>query len=119
MGLAILIVDDSKVSRMMLRKELPPGEYTIREASCGEECLRLYKELKADLVFLDKTMPGLDGLEVFGLLKEVDPQVKVVMVSADVQASVQDEARRLGIMRFISKPITMDALRSVLEECGG
>jgi response regulator of citrate/malate metabolism len=63
-------------------------------------------------------MPGLDGLEVFALLKEVDPRVKVVMISADVQTRVQDEARRLGIMRFISKPITMDALRSVLEEYG-
>lgn len=75
MGLSILIDDDSKVSRMILKKELPPGEYVIREASGGEGCLRIYRDQKADLVFLDKTKPGLDGLETFALLKELDPLV--------------------------------------------
>lgn len=112
---AILIVDDSPISRKILRKVLPPGDYDIRECSSGQECLEKYAESRPDLVFLDLTMPGLDGFQTLELLKRHDPTAKVIVVTADVQSGSRARVLDLGAVDIIAKPPSALAIAAAMK----
>lgn len=115
---SILLVDDSMMSRMMIKKCLPPSEeysYELREADGGKKCLELYRELASDLVLLDLTMPEMDGFETLQELKKLDPDAKVVIVTADVQQKAQDRVLALGALEVIPKPSSKEKMTAVLE----
>lgn len=112
---SLLIVDDSPISRKIIRKLLPPGAFDIREAGNGLECLELYKQAPADLIFLDLTMPGMDGFETLAHLKQINPQVQVVVVSADIQSSSLAKVMELGALQLIPKPPKAELLQQIIE----
>jgi two-component system, chemotaxis family, chemotaxis protein CheY len=112
---SLLIVDDSPISRKIIRKLLPPGPFDIREAGNGIECLKLYEQAPADLVFLDLTMPGMDGFETLTRLRALDPQAKVVVVTADVQTSSQARVKELGALVVIAKPPKSEVIKLIME----
>jgi CheY-like chemotaxis protein len=113
---SLLIVDDSRISRHIIRKLLPSGDFDIREASSGEECLELYQQAPADLIFLDLTMPGWDGFETLRRLKEAYPGVRVVVITADIQAGSRAKALELGALEVISKPPKSEAICQAMEK---
>ena len=115
---SILITDDSRLARKMVRKALPPGDYAIREAEGGQECLDLYQEARADLLLLDLTMPGMDGIETLERLRAIDPQAKVVVVTADVQPKVRQRALELGALAVLSKPPVAADLQDLWDRLG-
>jgi two-component system chemotaxis response regulator CheY len=104
----ILIVDDSKFMRKLLSDILSEeGHQIVGEAENAKEATELYKILKPDLVTLDIIMPEVEGLNAISALKEmihVDPQAKVVMVSAMGQRGVVEECIQAGAKGFIVKP---------------
>lgn len=103
----ILIVDDSRVSRMLVRKALPDRikeTADFREADNGEQAIATYKEWRPDLVLLDLTMPGMTGYEVLAALKAFDPTARVVVVSADIQQSAVERVKQLGAFTHVNKP---------------
>jgi len=115
----ILIVDDSKTSRKMLRAVLEKGNYEIiGEASNGEEGFVKYKELKPDLVTMDITMPSMDGIESLALIKHEDESAKVIMITAAGQKEKMVEALKSGAEDFITKPyeedIVLDTIKRVI-----
>ena len=113
MSKSVLIVDDSRISRMMIKRAIVsiPGIDTIREADCGEKGLNLYKEAKADLVLLDLTMEGgMDGFETLEELKQFDSDAKVFIISADVQKKAQEKILSLGALGFFCKPFNKEQL---------
>ena len=113
----ILIVDDSRTSRKMLRTILEEmGHTIIAEAVDGEEGFLKYKELKPDLVTLDITMPKLDGLETLQLIMKEDENAKVVMVSAAGQKEKVIKAIKCGASEFIFKPLDIDDVEAVVNE---
>ncbi len=118
MSFSILIIDDSPVSRMMLAKALPKGDYILRQAGGGVQGLEMYQEQRADLVLLDLTMPEMDGFETLARLMDVDPQAKVVVVSADIQAKSQDKVKSLGALDFVPKPCTQDKMCDIFTRAG-
>jgi CheY-like chemotaxis protein len=95
---------------------LPPGNYDIREAGNGIDCLNLYQEAPADLVFLDLTMPGIDGFETLARLRAMDPQAKVVVVTADIQSGSQARVLDLGALLVIAKPPKAEKIKQVMEQ---
>ena len=109
MGNRILVVDDAAFMRMTLKNILIKGGYEIAgEAADGKAAVEKYKELKPDLVLLDVTMPGLDGI---GALKEImafDPNAVCVMCSAMGQQSIVIDAIQAGAKDFIVKPFMAD-----------
>lgn len=107
----VLLIDDSSISRKMFKANLPPGNYILDEASGGLEGLAQYQKNRADVVFLDLTMPDIDGFETLSRLKALDPQVRVIIQSADVQKSSKERAFSLGAEDFLQKPLKADALR--------
>jgi two-component system chemotaxis response regulator CheY len=115
----ILIVDDSGMSRRTLRKILEPAGYEISEAEEGIVALERYFLDKPDLVLLDLTMTGMYGVEVLNKLREMDPQARVVIASADIQSSTREIVDAGGASAFINKPFTsekvLSTVRMVLE----
>lgn len=102
----ILIVDDSKTSRKILRGILEGAGHTIiGEAGNGEEGYIKFKELKPDIVTMDITMPTMDGLEALQLMKKADEGVKVVMITALGQKEKMVQAIKFGASEFITKPL--------------
>ena len=112
----ILIVDDSRTSRRILRSILEgAGHEIIGEATNGQEGYEEYVQLKPDLVTLDITMPVLDGIETLKKIKEDFPDAKAVMVTAAGQKSKIVEAVQNGADDFVSKPFEADQLQAIIK----
>ncbi len=113
----ILIVDDSRTSKRILRKLLEAQGYTVgAEAEDGEEGYLKYKELKPDLVTMDITMPKMDGIESLTLIKKMDPDAKVVMITAAGQKEKMVEALKRGADEFITKPFDAEEIASIIRK---
>lgn len=114
----ILVVDDSSYARGRLRQTLEAHDHTVDEASSGLQALEGFVVNPPDLVMLDLTMADLGGMEVLERLREIDPDVKVIVVSADIQRSTGRMATEKGAKRFLGKPADpeelIDAVNSVL-----
>lgn len=110
----ILIVDDSGMSRRTLRKILEAPGYEVIEAEDGLSALEKYSLEKPDLVMLDLTMTGMYGLDVLKSLRQMNPQVSVVIASADIQSSSQEMAISEGARAFIIKPFNTEKVLSVV-----
>ena len=113
----ILVVDDSKMSRSMLRQILEEVGYSvIAEAANGEEAVKAYKEQKPDMVTLDITMPIMDGIDALKQLLEINPDVKAVMITAAGQQSKLIEALKIGAKKFITKPFEKEEIIANISE---
>jgi two-component system, chemotaxis family, chemotaxis protein CheY len=114
----ILVTDDSKMARKMVIKTLKDiiGENTeIIEAQNGLESFDLYKEHLPKIVFMDLTMPVMDGFESLEKIKEFDKNAKVIIVSADIQKLSMEKASKLGAFNFIKKPIDLEKMQQILK----
>lgn len=119
MALPILVVDDSALARKVLTKSLPEDwDVEISYAANGIEALAHYRAGRASVMFLDLTMPDMNGYEVLEVLKREELNTFVIVVSADVQTEAQERARAAGAMAFIQKPVTSEKLLPVLKEYG-
>ena len=101
----VLLVDDSRTSRKILRAALERGGFEIvGEAVNGEDGYLKYKELQPDLVTMDITMPVMDGIESLSLIKKENKKAKVVMITAAGQKEKMVESLKRGAEEFIIKP---------------
>jgi len=111
----ILIVDDSALARRTLRHILEDAGCIVSEAEDGFSALERYFIEKPDVVFLDLVMRGMYGLDVLEKLRQLDPEARVVVVSADIQTSSQELVDQAGAKGFITKPFDRDELLGALE----
>lgn len=112
-----LVVDDSKISRKWLIEMIPKkivDNAEIIEGCNGEEAIALYEEHKPDVVFLDITMPVVDGFEALERIRAMDKDALVVMISADRQKTTKEKVLSLGASALISKPIDEEEFRTTL-----
>ncbi|MCJ8299905.1 MAG: response regulator [Pseudomonadales bacterium] len=112
----ILIVDDSRLSRMVLRKfvtQLQP-DWKIIEACDGSEALGKCEGTQIDWMSIDYNMPGMDGLTLASKLKIRNPDAQMALVTANVQDSIREQAEGMGIS-FIQKPITLEKIQSFVK----
>jgi len=113
----ILLVDDEPHIRKfigLLLKQL--GSPTIIEAGNGREALALYPQERPDLVLLDVNMPGLDGLATLQKLRELDPDVVVIMLTSLASRQVVEGAADLGACLYIRKDTPKDEMLKMLRE---
>ncbi len=106
----ILIVDDSRTSRRIMRNLLLEEGYEVVEAENGEEGVQKYKEETPSAVTMDITMPIKDGLEALKEIREYDSEAKVIMVTAAGQESKVMEAVKLGAAEFVTKPFEKEKI---------
>ena len=110
----LLLVDDSGLARRSMRAILEPAGFDVVEAEDGMAALERYYLEKPDLVILDLVMKGMYGLDVLTKLRELDPEVRVIIVSADVQQSSQDLVEAAGAAGFLTKPAGRDDVLSLV-----
>jgi CheY-like chemotaxis protein len=107
------------MSRKLMIRALPKEwDVEITQAANGKEALEAYKAGKADVMFLDLTMPVMDGYEVLETLKKEGLNTFVVVVSADIQPKAQERVMSLGAMAFIKKPVNTEEVMKILKEYG-
>ena len=123
MSVSILVVDDepdvADLFRQQFRRESRQGTYVMHFAASGAEALdRVAEEFEPTLfaVLSDINMPGMDGLELLGEIKQRRPELPVMMVTAYGDDERRRRARELGACEFISKPVDFDRLKSQLRK---
>jgi two-component system, chemotaxis family, chemotaxis protein CheY len=110
----ILVVDDSALSRRILRRILEAAGHAIHEADDGMVALERYAIAHPDLVLLDMTMRGMHGLDVLGKLRELDPNARVIVATADIQRSTRELVDAAGGSGFVSKPFDAQRVLSAV-----
>ena len=106
----ILVVDDSGLARRRARTILEGAGFEVLEAEDGMSALERYFVARPDVVLLDLVMKGMYGLDVLAKLRELDPDAKVIVVSADVQTSSHDMVADAGGAAFVIKPFEPDEI---------
>lgn len=113
----VLIVDDSRTSRKILRGILEgAGHEIVAEAVDGLEGVNKYKEFTPQVVTMDITMPVMDGLEALKQIREEDGSAKVIMVTAAGQQNKMMDAIKLGASEFVTKPFDADSILKMVDK---
>lgn len=107
MSKTVLVVDDSRVSRMMMSKmiNMVDSSWEIVEAEDGQQAVDKATADTPDLIVMDINMPVMDGFEAIEILRPQLPDTTMILLSANIQSSSQARAEELGV-HFIAKPIT-------------
>ena len=116
MASKILIVDDDRLTRVMLSTILEGGGHAVTAAADGEEALRLAAGAHFDLVLLDIWMPGMGGLEVLDRLRALEAPPRVVILTSDETPETLLAAVRGQASRYLTKPVEAAALLDVVTE---
>jgi len=113
----VLVVDDAAFMRLNLKNILEGEGYEIvGEGTNGQEAIDLFKSEQPDLVTMDITMPEMDGLTAMEKILEIDPEAKVVVVSAMGQEAYIKKAIMSGAKNFIVKPFKKDKIIETVEK---
>ncbi|MFC3031368.1 response regulator [Pseudoalteromonas fenneropenaei] len=119
MPIPVTVADDSTMSRKAVIRALPSEwSVTVNEAKNGKEALQAVAEGKADVLFLDLTMPEMDGFQVLSYLHEHHAKTVVIVISADIQPEAKKLVDSLGAFRFLHKPLQAEQLKFTLHELG-
>ncbi|MDE7171430.1 MAG: response regulator [Oscillospiraceae bacterium] len=117
MAKRVMVVDDSRVQEVQIRKLLEGSDYEVAHyCRSGEDALAVYDEVKPDVVTMDIIMPGMDGLEAAQAILEEYPEAKIVMVSSLAYDDTFNEAKAIGTKGFISKPVGQEELLAALDQ---
>lgn len=114
----VVICDDSQLARNQMSRALKHWNVDITFAEHGLQALEAIRQGKGHLLFLDLTMPIMDGYEVLERIRRDDMSCVTLVVSGDIQASARDKVMALGAIGFIAKPITADILTQSLKTYG-
>ncbi len=113
--LKILISDDSKLLRKKLRAELESLGCEVIEAANGKEAIMQDLKEHPDGVILDIVMPEVGGIEALQVIKEVSPDIPVVMLSSAGTPQKLMQTLKMGALDFIQKPYTSDQIKNAVE----
>ena len=118
MSRRVLIADDSALMRRMVGDTLAAdGWEVVAQAATGEEAIAKYAQYRPDVVTLDIIMPNSEGVDVLRRILALDPQAKVVVISALNQTRLISEAIRAGAQDFIAKPFMPERLQETVAAC--
>ncbi|MEO7600099.1 MAG: response regulator [Opitutus sp.] len=114
MSIKVLIVDDSSLARRTLRQILVGMGHVVEEASDGEQALERFFISPPELVILDMVMSGMYGLDVLAKMREMNPAVRVVIATADIQTSTAEQVRAAGAKGILNKPVNREQLTAAI-----
>src|SRR2546425_11938646 len=100
----LLLVDDETPVLDVLSEYFSTQGYAVETASTGADALAAARHYRPDLVLLDIRMPGMDGVEVLKKLRELDPGLAVIMVTANEDMALARETLKIGAFDYVSKP---------------
>lgn len=115
----ILVVEDDKAVRDLLREILERAGHDVMDASNGQEAITMYKASPADLIITNILMPEKEGLETIQELRRDHPEIKIIAISGGGQigpSDYLDVAKRFGASRTFSKPFNRKELLEAVDE---
>lgn len=112
----ILVIDDSSLSRRLMRRILEDAGHEVIEANEGYSALEIYTLEKPGLVMLDLTMPGINGFEVLKQIKSINPDTRVIVASADVQSLTRAQVFEVGADGFVNKPFITEEVVDLVKK---
>jgi DNA-binding NtrC family response regulator len=112
---AILIVDDEANARNALAELLREEKYVVETAADGFKALGKLEDFSPDVVLTDLKMPGMDGIELMQKVREFDPEIGVIVMTAFGAVDTAVSAMRQGARDYLTKPLNMDELLIVLD----
>src|SRR6056297_1198189 len=115
-SLSILLIDDDDSQREVLSGFMKKNDYKVSSYSSGEKGLEAVKKNYVDLVITDFKMPGIDGLEVLEKVKQINPEIAVMIITAFGTIKDSVHAMKKGAWDYLSKPIDLDELKFKLEK---
>ncbi len=116
MSRTVMIVDDSMIMTQKLSvlvRDL--GHQVVRVCKDGAEALRDYPLVKPDVVTMDITMPGMDGIETMAQIKASNPHARVIMVTSHGQEAMVVKALEAGALGYVLKPVTKERLAAMID----
>lgn len=111
----VMIIDDSAFTRKVMRKSLEALGHQVTEANGGQDALTHYAHQAPDLVTLDMLMPDMEGPEVLDHLRAIDPNVRVIVCTSNVQPTVKEDMLNKGAKAFLNKPIKENTLQKTIQ----
>lgn len=112
----LLIVDDQPGIRLLLEEIFKPTGIMIALASNGKEALEQMEKQRPDCILLDMKMPGMNGVEVLREIRNISPQSIVMMMTAYSESELTEEAGRLGVDHYFTKPFDIFEVRDTVLE---
>lgn len=119
MANSILIIEDDEMLADNIRVHLERGQWETHVAHSAEEGLKKLETVRPDMVLTDYGLPGKTGLDVIRGAVEIDPQVKVIMLTGEGNVQVAVDAMKAGACDYLSKPVSLAELKLVLEKALG
>lgn len=110
----VLVVDDQNGIRVLLMEVFGNEGYDMFQAANGKIALEIVKQQSPDLMLLDMKIPGMDGLDILKHVKQIDPGVKVIMMTAYGELDLIKEATDYGALMHFTKPFDIDELRDAV-----
>jgi len=117
----VLICDDAKIMRLLMRNILKKTDIfeVCGEATNGEECVEMYRDLKPDLLTLDLTMPKKDGVQAAQEILSFDAAANIVVCTSAAQKFKMNQLSELGVNHFVIKPFQADNFLLVVSQACG
>jgi two-component system, cell cycle response regulator DivK len=113
----ILIAEDEEVNRYFFEKALKKTQANLFFVRDGKEAIEMIQEnTEIDLVLMDVRLPRMDGIEATARIKEINPEMPIIIQTANALPSVYESAKKSGCNEFITKPINIDVLLIILHK---
>lgn len=112
----ILIVDDQFGIRILLNEVFQKEGYQTFQAANGVQALEIVTNHQPDLVLLDMKIPGMDGIEILKRMKVIEPEIRVIIMTAYGELDMIQEAKDLGALTHFAKPFDIDDIRAAVRK---
>ncbi|UCC85349.1 MAG: response regulator [Gemmatimonadota bacterium] len=116
--LKVLFVDDEEDFVRTMAERMEMREVGSEVALDGEQALQMLEDEVPDVMVLDLRMPGIDGLEVLRRVKQMYPEMEVIIMTGHGSDRDEKEARRLGAFDYLTKPVDINHLMDVVRQAG-
>ncbi|MGM9985907.1 MAG: response regulator [Bacillaceae bacterium] len=112
----ILVVDDQFGIRLLLSEVFKKEGYTVFQAANGFQALEIVKQDHPALVLLDMKIPGMNGIEILKGIKEINKQIKVILMTAYSELEMLNEAKENGAIHYFAKPFDINEVRRAVNK---
>jgi len=116
MNFTVLVIDDEPILRESLQIALRNAGYVVLTARTGEEGLELFAKENPDLILLDHWLPGINGDQVLGKIKEENPEIPVIIMTAQGTIELAVNLMKMGAFDFLVKPFELDQIEAVIQK---
>ncbi|MEO6024243.1 MAG: sigma-54 dependent transcriptional regulator, partial [Burkholderiales bacterium] len=119
MTLSVLIIEDEAILAKNIATYLRRLNYEVRHVEDGEAALAAIESQRPEVVILDYNLPGMDGLELVGRIRQIEPRIKVIMATGHGSEEIAVDAMKAGVYDYLTKPLVLGKLKLVLDKLTG